>query len=146
MEEFSHPFLATQIANVILVDLQGTAYLIVAPPASCSRRLYSSHCSPSTDALHQSGTPLQDQCKLTHIVSDTKYNDNKKRAAVNSPEIPKRQKISPLQSNNQAYIETAILERKTLLEKGAEQRAELIFKQWNKEKKTLEQAIDESFR
>ena len=146
MEEFSHPFLTSQIAIVILVDLEGTAYLIVAPPASCVRPLSDCHCSHSTDTLHQKSTPSQNQRKLAHIVSDTKHDKGRKRAAIDGPEVPKRQRISPSHASNQAYIEAAIIERKTLLEKGAEERAEVIFKQWNKEKKTLEQAIDESFR
>jgi hypothetical protein len=65
---------------------------------------------------------------------------------VNNRSTSKRQKTHYTHEEDEAVVETAILARKGQLEKDAEQRAEIVFKQWCKEKKTLEQAIDETLR
>ena len=46
----------------------------------------------------------------------------------------------------QELIESAVTERRNYLERDAERKAQIIFKKWCKDKKTLEQAIDESLR
>lgn len=140
MDSEKHSF-PGQLAPVILVDMKGIAYLVVAPPSSCPREPHGHRRHCTAHVLDQSCTPSRNHSKLTHVVSEIK-----KRATIDSPDAVKRQKIAFLETDSQAHIETSIFERKTQLEKSAEQRAEAVFKQWNVQKKTLEQAIDESFR
>lgn len=58
----------------------------------------------------------------------------------------KRPKQIVISEQDKMIVEDAIYSRKGELEKNAEQRAELVFKQWYKEKKSLEQVIDETLR
>ena len=133
------------LAAVILVDEVGVAYLVISPPSTFCVNWRRAHDDHSAKSRHGHSSPSRPDKKMTIVVSDLKragsHEDN-----PSSTETSKRQKLEANQAKDQEIVETAILERKSQLEKGAEQRAEVVFKQWNKEKKTLEQAIDESFR
>ena len=136
-----------QLAKVILVDDLGTAYLVVASPCSAhSTRQRAPDCTPPCDMQIQQFTPTHDSDVQMRVVTDVKRDESKKRAASDEAQLSKRQKHEMSHDKDVAAVERAVFERKTQLEKSAEQRAETVFKQWYKEKKTLEQAIDESLR
>jgi hypothetical protein len=120
------------VTTLVLVDDEGTAYLVVAPPSSFD---------PSTRIAHSSSwmcTPVSGSKR--ELRTEEIYEE------VDNRSTSKRQKIHYTHEEDEAVVETAILARKGQLEKDAEQRAEIVFKQWCKEKKTLEQAIDETLR
>lgn len=125
--------------NVILVDEAGTAFLAIAPP-----------CSSHSNRIHSEAR--RKECKL--LRSDNSPRREIKNEVNVVTESSMRRQTSPLISRSRKHtleedkevVETAIFERKSQLEKDAEQRAETVFKQWYKEKKTLEQVIDESLR
>ena len=129
-------------SNVILVDEAGTAFLAIAPPCSNhvnrhsneARRKEYKHSRNRTDL-----TPLKVIKNEINVVTE-----NSMRQQQSSPVICPSRKYT--QEEDKEVVEIAIFERKAQLEKDAEQRAEIVFKQWYKEKKTLEQVIDESLR
>jgi hypothetical protein len=128
-------------SNVILVDEAGTAFLAIAPPCSNHSDRFSNEARRKEHKLFRKDaycTPRKEINNETKIVTES----------------TKRQQPSPVVCRNRKYtheedkqfVETAIFERKSRLEKDAEQRAEVVFKRWCKEKKTLQQVIDESLR
>ena len=146
MIESRYPNSVDLSASVILVDKFGTAFLVVATPSSfCRDWPQAQNENHSANILGHQDTPVKTEKNLTNVVSNLKRAGDE-RAIADSLETSKRQKIESMHAKDKDIVETAIFERKNQLEKSAEQRAEIVFKQWNKEKKTLEQAIDESFR
>ena len=129
-----------EIAMVlVLVDHEGTAFLVVASPSSCYH----------TKRQHSKAKMIMDQSStictpVSGSKCELKPDGNYSQADYQS--TSKRQRINYSHEEDEAVVETAMLARKGQLEKDAEQRAEIIFKQWCKEKKTLEQAIDETLR
>ena len=123
---------------VILVDNEGTAYLVVASPSSFYSNRESSNEAKTKINLPRICTPVDgSKCGL---------NTEEIYEQVDHRTTCKRQKVVYSHEEDEAVVERAILARKGQLEKDAEQRAEIVFKQWCKEKKTLEQAIDETLR
>lgn len=128
-------------SNLILVDEAGTAFLAIAPPCSNhvnrhsneARRKEYKHLRNRTDL-----TPLKVIKNEINVVTENSMRQQ------SSPVICPSRKYT--QEEDKEVVEIAIFERKAQLEKDAEQRAEIVFKQWYKEKKTLEQVIDESLR
>ena len=121
---------------VILVDNEGTAYLVVALPSS----FYSNGKS------HNEAGPIIPRICTPVDGSKCGLNNEEIHDQVDHRTTCKRQKVVYSHEEDEAVVESAILARKGQLEKDAEQRAEIVFKQWCKEKKTLEQAIDETLR
>lgn len=123
---------------VILVDNEGTAYLVVASPSS----FYSNSKS------HNKAEPIVSLPRICTPVDGSKCGHNTEELyhQVDHRTTCKRQKVVYSHEEDEAVVEIAILARKGQLEKDAEQRAEIVFEQWYKEKKTLEQAIDETLR
>lgn len=123
---------------VILVDDEGTAYLVVASPSS----FYSNTKS------HDKAKPTINSPRICSPVEGSKCGLNNEEIydQVDHRTTCKRQKVVYSHEEDEAVVESAILARKGQLEKDAEQRAEIVFKRWCKEKKTLEQAIDETLR
>ena len=120
-------------ASVILVDEFGLAFLVIAPPTS-------SHSSRKKNS-NQLIAPFQEEKSSSRHDSD----------GLNSSASDERRYlgIEVQDSSNdkaQELIESAVTERRNYLEKDAERKAQIIFKKWCKDKKTLEQAIDESLR
>jgi hypothetical protein len=128
------------VMTLVLVDDEGTAYLVVAPPSSFdhSTRLRDKAKALIARSSSWMCTPVSgSKCELR----SEEINEE-----VDNQSTTKRQKTHYTHEEDEAVVETAILARKGQLEKDAEQRAEIVFKQWCKEKKTLEQAIDETLR
>jgi hypothetical protein len=128
-------------SNVILVDEAGTAFLAIAPPCSNHLDRFSNQARRKEHKLFRKDAYCTPQKEINNEIKVV-------------TESTKRQQPSPVVFRNRKYtheedkefVETAIFERKSRLEKDAEHRAEVVFKQWYKEKKTLQQVIDESLR
>lgn len=127
------------VMTLVLVDDEGTAFLVVAPPSSFdpSTRLRNKAKALITHSSSWMCTPVSGS---KWVKTEEIYEQ------VDNRSTSKRQKTHYTHEEDEAAVETAILARKGHLEKDAEQRAEVVFKQWCKEKKTLEQAIDETLR
>jgi hypothetical protein len=115
--------------SLILVDEFGSAFLVIAPPSS-----------NQSSRKSNSNLPIvlfEEKKSLSRNVTDG-FN-------IRGPDAGMEIKDS---SNEKAQelIESAVTERRNYLEKDAERKAQIIFKKWCKDKKTLEQAIDESLR
>jgi hypothetical protein len=138
-EQISAPML-------ILVDEVGVGFIVMNSPSTFDGPRFSRSdkaqkneviCAP---ILQRFCTPLnqeEDHARKCIIKNeDESRRDDSKE--VDDREVDTRE--------DQVILEEVIFNRKSLLEKQAEERAEGIFKQWYKENKTLEQAIDESLR
>jgi hypothetical protein len=128
-------------SNVILVDEAGTAFLAIAPPCSNHLDRIRNEALRKVHKLSRKDsccTPRKEIKKEVNVVTENAMRQQP------SPEVSRSRRYS--HEEDIEVVETAIFKRKTRLEKDAEQRAETVFKQWYKEKKTLEQVIDESLR
>jgi hypothetical protein len=121
-------------SNVILVDEAGTAFLAIAPPCSNHSDRFSNEARRKEHKLYR---------KDAYCTPRKEINDEIK-VVTESTKVCRNRKYT--HEEDKQFVETAIFERKSRLEKDAEQRAEVVFKQWYKEKKTLQQVIDESLR
>jgi hypothetical protein len=131
---------------LILVDEVGVGFIVMNSPSTFDGPRFSRSdkaqknervCAPT---LQQCCTPLNQEEDHPRK-SSKKYEDESSKddmREVDDREIDTRE--------DQVILEEVIFNRKSQLEKQAEERAEGIFKQWYKENKTLEQAIDESLR
>lgn len=116
-------------SSLILVDEFGSAFLVIAPPSS-------NHSSSKTNSKLPV-VPFHENKSLSRHVTD----------GFNSSGLDAGTEIQDSSNEKaQELIESAVTERRNYLEKDAERKAQIIFKKWCKDKKTLEQAIDESLR
>lgn len=126
-------------ASVIIVDEAGTAFLAIALPCSNNSNGPMNEARRKHFNLQRKDyTPLKEKKIQVNIVTENTKRQHSKE--VNN------QNTRNTHEEDKEVVELAIFERKGQLEKDAEQRAEVVFKQWYKEKKTLEQVIDESLR
>lgn len=131
---------------LILVDKGGVGFIVMNSPSSFDGPRFSESnkdqknetvCAP---ILRQCCTPLnqeEDHTRKSFIKNEHASREDDMRE-IDDREVDTRE--------DQVILEEVIFNRKSQLEKQAEERAEGIFKQWYKENKTLEQAIDESLR
>jgi hypothetical protein len=128
------------VPMLILVDESGTLFIVMNSPSTfdgprfCGFKAQKNklNCAP---ILKRCCTPLNQEENHTRECFIKKEDDPRED---DDREIDTRE--------DEAVLEEAIFNRKSQLEKQAEERAEGIFRLWYKENKTLEQAIDESLR
>jgi hypothetical protein len=136
MTDFEHG----SVPMLILVDESGTSFIVMNSPSTFEGPRFSGYEAQKNEVisapiLRRCCTPLnqeENHAEECFIKNEDDHREDDDR------EIDTRE--------DEAVLEEAIFNRKSQLEKQAEERAEGVFRLWYKENKSLEQAIDESLR